>query len=255
MMTLKAREAPRKTHSELAHEWDAVAEKRDHQIRSGADVSYNRVLVPEVIKLSREADLSLVFDGGCGTGTLTEILAKQASEVVAVDISRRSIAIAQNSPSKGRNVKYLVASIERFSEHYDGNPFSLAVLNVMLQDTPTLRATLSAVSALLRPSGVLVATLTHPCFWPQYWGYARAEWFRYERETAIEAPFRISGVRRPAGLTTHFHRPLSQYFEALDANGFALQRLREPMPSPRLEQTYSRRWRFPRFLSLRCTRS
>ena len=199
MTIFRAREAPRKTHSEIAREWDAVAEKRDQQIRSGADVSYNRILLPEILKLSREADWSLVFDGGCGTGTLTETLARQASDVVGVDISRRSIAIAQGSPLKGRNVRYIVSSIERFSERYDGTPFSLAVLNVMLQDTPTLRATLSAVSALLRPGGVLVATLTHPCFWPQYWGYAREKWFRYERETAIEAPFRISSVRRPAG--------------------------------------------------------
>jgi 2-polyprenyl-3-methyl-5-hydroxy-6-metoxy-1,4-benzoquinol methylase len=186
MTAFSAREAPRKTLNDVAREWDAVADKRDYQIRTGADISYARVLVPEILKLARGADWSLVFDGGCGSGTLTEILAKQAVGVVGVDISRRSVAIAQSSPLKSHNVRYVATSIERFSERYDGGRFSLAVLNVMLQDTPNLRPTLSAVASLLRPGGTLVATLTHPCFWPDYWGYARKPWFRYERETAIK---------------------------------------------------------------------
>lgn len=38
---------------EVVSEWDRVAEIRDEQIRSGIDISYDKVLVPSVLQLSQ----------------------------------------------------------------------------------------------------------------------------------------------------------------------------------------------------------
>jgi hypothetical protein len=65
--------------------------------------------------------------------------------------------------------------------------------------------------------GALVFSITHPCFWPEHYGYASSDWFRYERETIIESPFRISADRVGSLPSTHLHRPLSAYLPHLGA--------------------------------------
>jgi SAM-dependent methyltransferase len=255
MIGSQVREAPHKTLREIASEWDEVAARRDSQIRRGRDVSYTKVLVPEVLKLALSADWSLVLDVGCGTGTLAELLGRTATRVVGVDISRRSIAIAQRSTLRGPNTKYVATSIERFGEGYRGPRFTLIIANMMVQTAPNLQSVIHAIANLLHPGGRLVMTVTHPCFWPEYWGYARKDWFRYERETGIEAPFRISNDVRPVGITTHFHRPLAQYFHVLRHRDLHVQVLREPVPDQKVQQLYPKAWRFPRFLSMSCVAS
>jgi hypothetical protein len=57
-----------------------------------------------------------------------------------------------------------------------------------LMTAPDLRAFAKALATLLQARGRFVAILTHPCFWPRYWGYEEEPWFHYEREIFIEAP-------------------------------------------------------------------
>jgi trans-aconitate methyltransferase len=238
----------------VAKQWDNVARMRDAQIRSGRDVSYRHVLMPTLLGLAAEADWRRVLDIGCGTGVLTEALAARAGTVVGVDPSRQSIALAEASLGRSPNASYVNASVESFAAGYMGRPFTLAVANMVLQDVSRLDETLDAVAQVLLNRAFLVCTITHPCFWPVYWGYDDAEWFDYGREIAIEAPFRISSVRRAVGVTTHYHRPIDRYFAALRRAGFRLDCLLEPMPTPAVQRLYPRPWRYPRFLALRCRR-
>lgn len=87
----KPRPIDRKNIRQIAKEWDAVAEARDYQIRTGKDISYQRILIPEIVKLIREANLIRVLDAGCGSGFLTELIGTQAAFVLGVDVSRVSI--------------------------------------------------------------------------------------------------------------------------------------------------------------------
>ena len=125
-----------------------------------------------------------------------------------------------------------------------------AVAVMTLMTAPDLRGLAKALAGLLRTHARFIATLTHPCFWPRYWGYEREPWFRYDRETFIEAPFVIS--KRQTDLrTTHIHRPLEHYLTVFAEEGFVLDALAEPMPAPDVQSLYPRRWEFPRFLGLR----
>ncbi|MBN1918277.1 MAG: class I SAM-dependent methyltransferase [Verrucomicrobia bacterium] len=249
-----ARIAKRITLSAISRQWDAVAPARDHQLRSGADLSFSYVLVPSIERLARSADWSHVLDAGCGTGVLTERLARHADRIVGVDMSAASIRLARESPTKPANVRYVASTLQRFTHEHEPPRFSLIVANMLLQDAPNLASTLTALAQLLTTSGQLIATVTHPFFWPAYWDYDRQPWFNYERETAIEAPFRISLRQRSLGCTTHFHRPLSMYVTSLTQAELTLDSLVEPRPAPEVAKRYPSSWRYPRFMALRCVR-
>jgi 2-polyprenyl-3-methyl-5-hydroxy-6-metoxy-1,4-benzoquinol methylase len=235
----------------VANQWDRVAAKRDDQIRSGQDISYSRVLVPAVMSLAAGWLTGHVVDAGCGTGVLSELMAAKATRVVGVDLSPRSIAIARVRAMNLPNVEYKVASIERFSARANRKQFNLVVANMMLQDAPNLSAAVRAMRALVAPTGAIVLTITHPCFWPWYWGYAKARWFQYNKEFAIRAPFKISSAHRAVGVTTHFHRPVGRYLAVFAAARLKVDGFVEPMPNEAISRLYRKRWQFPRFLAVR----
>ena len=249
----RARVVRKVSVSAIAKQWDSIATSRDHQIRSGKDVSYSQILAPRVLSLVGAAPHNHIVDVGCGTGVLTERLTSLARSVVGIDVSRRSIEIASTSGTNNPRSAYYRTSVEAFAtNHHD--KFDAVVANMFLQDAPNLEQTVQALSKLSRHGGVLVVTLTHPWFWPVYWGYSKERWFRYDCEIAIAAPFRISAVSRPLGVTTHFHRPLSMYLGSLRKAGLNVDFIEEPMPSKKTAAQYRREWKFPRFLILRCSK-
>jgi len=242
------------TTRQIALQWDIVAKSRDDQIRSGLDISYDQVLSPVILQLAQAKSSQRVLDVGCGSGVLSERIARHAHTVVGVDPSQQSIALAKASNLRLTNTEYISESIENFSIRYQGELFDIAIANMVLQDASDLAAVLGSVGEGLRRGKSFVCTITHPCFWPLYWGYSQCEWFEYSKEIAIDAPFRISSVEDPVGRTTHYHRPLSQYMSTFHDTGFRIESLVEPFPSPAIQCLYPEPWTFPRFLALRAYR-
>lgn len=231
--------------SELTAYWDGIARIRHSQIEGGEDISLTEVLIPHVLS-QIEVPTRAIVDLGCGSGRLTELLGGFAHSVVGVDASHESLSLAR-SASRHAAVRYVDSSIEDFGRTaFDAD---IAILNMVLMDTPKLDAVLRACRALLRPDGQMIATITHPWFWPRYWGYDREPWFHYRQETAIKAEFTISSG--PTGHSTiHFHRSLERYSTALTDSGFEKVRFSEPWPTPESHARYPEPWEYPRFLSI-----
>ena len=248
---IDARPVEQCTTKQIACQWDKVAKARDDQIRSGLDVSYDQVLSPIIHGLMEAKASHRVLDVGCGSGVLSERIANLTQIVVGVDPSRQSIALANASNLRPANTEYISESIENFVNTYQGDLFDTIIANMVLQDAADLAAFLYSVSKLLRRDGTFISTITHPCFWPAYWGYDRCEWFHYGQEIAIDAPFRISSVNEPVGRTTHFHRPLSQYIATFHDTNLQVDSIVEPFPAKEIQALYPQPWSFPRFLAVR----
>lgn len=210
------------TAGELARQWDKVADTRLRQISSGSDVSYCQTLLPAVME-SLPTRLR-VLDLGCGVGALSAALADSAAEVVAIDPSRKNINVATSNYNRP-NVSYIVSSAEDLPQSFRG-VFDAVVTNMVLMDVIDLNSVLSAAREASSQNAIFIATLTHPCFWPHYFGYETASWFEYSRELFVTAPFRIANEVTEIN-TVHVHRPLASYFSALASNGFGNIQLTE----------------------------
>src|SRR5262249_32878852 len=151
-------------------------------------------------------------------------------------------------------VRFIQEPLEEAASMLRGEPVTAAVACMTLMTTPDLSGFAKALAVVLQKEAKFVATLSHPWFWPRYWGYETEAWFNYTQETFIEAPFVISRCRT-AVRTTHVHRPLEQYVSVFTNAGFRLEALVEPMPLSEIQALYPQPWRFPRFIGLRWTKT
>lgn len=243
-----------KTQADIAAEWDRIALKRAAQIESGLDLSFRFVLVPSVLSLTADCDCTTVIDLGCGSGFLSAELASAATAVIGVDISPENIRYAAKRWQEIPNVDFETVSIEEYAARPDRLSFSLGVANMTLMTVLDLDGVMKSVARVIRPGGHLIATITHPCYWPVYWGYAEKSWFSYSREIAIEDRFKISLDSGDGCITTHVHRPLERYFASISRAGFLVDEVREPMPTEEVGRRYPKPWQYPRFLAFRAIR-
>lgn len=253
------RPVSKRTFEDVAAEWDRVASLRVEQIEQRKDISFSHVLLPTMLHLCANSDMTSVIDVGCGVGLLTEAIARSATRVVGVDLSPHSIQIARTRlrmlhDMSAKDVKFVHASVEDYASQVPESSFMLAVANMTLNTVLSLESLIGAVARLLEPGGHFVFTVTRPCFWPLYWGYATEPWFNYKKETFIEAPFRISLEKDNAPVATHVHRPIEQYLNALSATGLVTEKASEPMPGLRGDYLYPEPWKYAHFLALKCVR-
>lgn len=239
-----------KTHTDLTPEWDQLAGERHRLIASGEDLSFHHVVIPTTWHLLEGTDRTVVLEIGSGTGEFTLKLAQSSGTVIAVEPSRASIDIAQQVCLGIPNVQFVESPIEETGEFLCEKRATTAVAVMTLMTAPDLRGFARALAGHLNVGAKFIAMLTHPCFWPRYWGYEKESWFSYERETFIETPFTISKCQTDLK-TTHIHRPLSHYLNVFAEEGFALEALTEPVPTSDIQSLYPRPWEFPRFLGLR----
>lgn len=236
-----------KTVADIVAEWDRIASLRHEQIASGRDTTYLGLLLPTVVRMSLAFGRSTrIVDVGCGTGFLTRALSENTSgTVLGVDPSSISLQIAQSISSNCKNVDFYQGTVEDLAKTASSE-FDVAVANMTLMDCLSLDSAVGSICKVLKPGGSLIATITHPWFWPRYWRYESEPWFNYLQETVIEAPFAIT-AESSEFLTTHVHRPLEMYVRVLASAGLRMSDILEPMPDADSQKRSA--WEFPRYLA------
>ena len=207
------------------------------------------------MRLIGDVSVKRVIDVGCGTGYLTAEISRRASFVLGLDQSKGMIDIANREYGHLPQLKFINESIEDFSNSQQVSSFDVAIANMSLITMPNLNKALKAVSSILVTKGIFVANITHPCFYNQHRHYEPDESFQYIISHPQKGKFIISndakGLSSP---TTHFHRPLQEYFKSLREASFVVDQLVEPFPNPRIMKLYLTPWEAPRFLSLKCVK-
>ncbi|WP_083340379.1 class I SAM-dependent methyltransferase [Chromobacterium vaccinii] len=237
-----------KTYAELAKEWDEIADKRYQQMANGIDNSYDKIITPFILDSTNKTDLTSLIDAGCGNGILLSKIESHAKASVGIDISKKNISIARNLC---KTSKFDCCSIEEFSKKNKKLKATTIICCMVLMDTPSLTDTVSALSRLLKKNGNLIWVITHPFFWPRYWGYENEDWFKYSDSIPIEAFFKISN-EETTFKTTHTHHPLWKYINTFHNNGLSIETISELMPIKNDNFNLENQPNYPRFLAGIC---
>ena len=99
-----------------------------------------------------------VLDFGCGSGAITNRIAKEVRAIDAIDISSGMLDFAKEQAEKSSisNIDYIQSSI--FDERFDNNKYdAILAFNVLhyIDDMPKL---INRINTLLQPNGVFISS-------------------------------------------------------------------------------------------------
>lgn len=229
----------------LIKEWDEIVNLRLKQISSHTDLSFDHVVLPTIVGLLSHCFVDKIIDIGCGCGCLTSLLKKHANTVHGVDFSKKSISLCREKFNTLHEVSFFDYNIEQAAPEEMNEFYDLAIGNMLLMTIKDLVYASKFIHAVLKEKSTFVASITHPAFWPRYWGYENESWFNYWDEIPIEAPFNIT-KQKSNFITTHYHRPIEMYLQVFSDSGFNLKQIVEPKSF--VEQSFTVNASSPKFL-------
>jgi ubiquinone/menaquinone biosynthesis C-methylase UbiE len=223
-----------------AGSWDQLAAWWDERQGDTGDFWHRTLIDPAFLRVVGEVRGLRVLDLGCGNGYLSRRFAQDGAKVVAMDASASIVERAKARESRlPLGIEYHVANAAHL-------PFLLAASvdlvasNMALMDIEDAEGAIREVGRVLRPSGRLVASLSHPCFdqgptstWLTERFFQTAKTYRkierYREPFADEIPWDIAPGQTVT--TTGYHRPLSWYVRVLRESGLLIRSLEEPAPT------------------------
>lgn len=223
--------------------WSEKAPYWDLHIGDDGDRNRRRHVDPVMWRMLGAVAGRDVLDAGCGTGYLSAKLARRGARVTAIDYAPGMVERAQARMARlAIAVEPRVDDCCRLETVADASQ-DLLVSNYVLQDLEDLTAAVGAFARVLRPGGRAALVFGHPCFGnpggPERDGQTvRYTWpFSYFEHRRCEEVWR--GTHHATGERfdfpsrfTFYHRPLSAYWKAFRAAGFACLDFDEPVLQP-----------------------
>jgi SAM-dependent methyltransferase len=232
---------PRSQTASLRAAWDENADAWVQWARNPeVDHAFWNLNLPALLALlPSPGDLTL--DVGCGEGRLARRLTQLGHHVVGIEGSPQ---LAQAAREADPALEVHVADAADMP--LDQDTADLAVMSLALMNMDDVSGVVREVARVLRPGSRFCLSILHPI---NSWGDAGD--VGYFGTVQYVEQLERDGHR----MTFHdTHRPLSEYFRALEEAGFLIERLREPVPSDAYaaERPEVSRWRTrPSFLHVR----
>jgi SAM-dependent methyltransferase len=213
--------------------WDPVAAWYDGWVGAEGSEHHQRVVIPAVLDLLRPEPGEAILDLGAGQGVLAQYIARSRAAYTGVETSPRLLGLARQR--HGRHGRFVHGDVRRLATlpEMRAGSFDGAVFMLSIQDMNPLDDVLSAAAWALCRRGRVVILMTHPCFRvPRQsgWGCDPRRKLTYRRIdcylTPLTVPLKAYGQGRQ-GATISYHRPLSEYINALARCGLLIDCLRE----------------------------
>ena len=239
----------------MVNPWDENALLRHKQVITGRDITFSKLMVPELLKIITsitEYNKMSILEIGCGTGVLTQIVSKYVQRIVGIDSSEEACKIARGYINNDENATILTANVEDLnSSHLES--FDIALAHMVFHTISDLPIALKNVERYLRWAGYFVFSIPHPCFFSFYKAEIGNSDYNYINQSTHKISFTISNDLSPLPeQVPYFHRPLSYYCSQLCKSGFYIEQILEPFPSNELLAEYSSIWNSPRYMIFVC---
>jgi len=191
--------------------FDVAAEHYDQAMRANPSMSYMRVIGLATLRTAFSTGQHVV-DIGCGTGEDALTLARAGIRILATDPAANMLAVMERRILEERlgpwvQTRQLAASelgalIGEFGENsFDGAYSSFGPLN----GEPSLRPIASALAAIIKPGGFLVASVMNRfCLFETIWYMVHAQFGRAVRRWGGQARVRILAERADTMQTWYY---------------------------------------------------
>lgn len=252
---------------EVRFNWNRNAERWDSLYNEDGDQNRRYMSDEPMLAMLGEVCALDLLDVGSGNGYLSRKLAKRGARVTGVELADRFLEMArEHERARPLGVSYYHGSISAM-DFLPENTFDKAVSNYVLMDVPDYKGALSEVWRVLRPGGIFVVVISHPCFSSGSGGWyipapdtpRREDWYALQVDGYFHrGPILVQwGIFDPV---LSFHRPLRDYWQAFTETGFSVEGFEEPsitargrreLPPSRVE--YSQRLTYSCIFKLRKT--
>ena len=190
---------------------------------------------PALFSLLPPLESKTVIDLGCGYGEhCMEYIRRGAAKVVGIDISEKMLAVAKSENSHPK-ITYLHMAMEDLSSI--GERFDVAASSLAIHYVEDYKMLAHDVHELLNDNGLFVFSQEHPMN-TSFSGGDR--WTRDENGRKLYANISNYGVEKEWESTwfvnhvKRYHRTFSTIVNTLIDNGFAIEKIIEPIPSEKM---------------------
>lgn len=252
----------RRAGKESPAEWDRTADWYDGLVGREGSEYHREIVLPGAYRLLAPEPGDSVLDIGCGQGVFCRYLSERSVRATGIDASSKLIALARKMKKRTAMESYQILD----SSHMEGLPddaFDAAVTILAVQNMPDPAAVARETLRVVKRGGKLLWVLVHPCFrTPRQssWGYDETKKLQYRRVdlylSPLAIPIQTHPGKRPDLVTHTYHRPLSDFINALGENGWYVVRTEEwashktSQPGPRAKAENRARSEFPLFLAI-----
>jgi 2-polyprenyl-3-methyl-5-hydroxy-6-metoxy-1,4-benzoquinol methylase len=211
------------TNEAAIERWGSMPREVLEAMEPDGDFAKRHVLNPVLLRVLGDVRGRRVLDAGCGHGYLSRMLASRGAHVVGVEPGQVLFDYAVEKEGERRQgIRYVQADLCRALDL--GSPFDACVASMVLPAIPDWKLALRTCVEALAPGGLLVLTVTHPCFerlwstWREHGHYRVSDYFE---ESEIVGPH-----------ASDFHRPLAAYLNEVIGLGCRLREVVEPRLDP-----------------------
>jgi SAM-dependent methyltransferase len=216
------------TNDTAIQRWGSMPRDALQATAYDGDFAKRHLINPVVVRMLGDLAGRRLLDAGCGNGYLSRMLAGRGAEVVGVEPGQSLIDFAvEQEASAPQGIRYVQADLCDLPDL--GAPFDAVVASMVLPAVPDWTGAMRACVHTLKPGGLFVFTVNHPCF-EQLW----TTWRRHGeyRTTRYLAEYEIPG---PHGVD--FHRTIGTYLNQLISLGCQLTEIAEPGLTPQLAES------------------
>jgi ubiquinone/menaquinone biosynthesis C-methylase UbiE len=231
------------SEQEVSEYWDGNSAVWVDQVRKGYDVYREALNNPSMFRLIGNIDGKQVLDAGCGEGHNTRKLATLGAKVAGIDLSAKMIQLAQEEEKlHPLGISYVKGSFTRMPM-FANCQFDMVVAFMSLMDGPNYEEMIREFHRVLKPTGQIVFSISHPCFLLEGLTWIKDEngvpnrlsignYFAQE-PYVDKRKFTLSPDvdKIPEFQVPYFPRTLSGFINPLIDEGFHLKKLIEPRPT------------------------
>lgn len=241
-------------HQYTRDAWEANAEIWDARMGDEGNDFFNVLCWPAIASLLDIQSGSRYLDIACGNGLTSRRLAALGAQVTAFDFSSGLIekAKARSTDYQSLITYHVIDATDKQQLLSLGQiSFDAALSNMALFDMADLEVLFRILPRLLKPQGLFVFSLTHPCFNNSSSVFTMEQWDDGEINTLYSVkvsrymtPYHTRGlaIRNQLQPQIYFERPLQYYLNLGFQNGFVLDGFEERAFPPDHPQTSPLGW-------------